>query len=181
MSGEIGWLNSLPLDRAEAELLTCCASRSWARKVVARSPYENSESLIAAAVAGACELGWPDVEEALSAHPRIGENANATAAVNISAADAETAQREANWSRNEQSAAATADPAVLRELAEGNFAYEERFGHVFLIRATGRSAQEILSELRKRLGNGVEDERAVIQAELAEITRLRVRKLLEDR
>jgi 2-oxo-4-hydroxy-4-carboxy-5-ureidoimidazoline decarboxylase len=181
MSGEIGWLNSLPLDQAEAELLTCCASRRWARKVLARSPYQNSESLIAAAVTGVCELSWPDVEEALSAHPRIGARAEVAAAVGLSATGAEQARREANWSRTEQSAAATADPAVLRELAEGNFAYEERFGHVFLIRATGRSAHEMLSELRKRLDNGIEDERVVIQAELAEITRLRVRKLLEDR
>ncbi|MEV6430643.1 2-oxo-4-hydroxy-4-carboxy-5-ureidoimidazoline decarboxylase [Nocardia sp. NPDC051463] len=181
MSGEIGWLNSLPLDHAEAELLTCCASRNWARKVLAHRPYENSESLIAAAVTGVCELSWPDVEEALSAHPRIGERAKVPAAVGVSSANAEKARREAHWSRSEQSGAATADPAVLRELAAGNFAYEERFGHVFLIRATGRSAEEMLTELRKRLGNSVEDERVVIAAELAEITRLRVRKLLEQR
>ncbi|MFD3593036.1 2-oxo-4-hydroxy-4-carboxy-5-ureidoimidazoline decarboxylase [Nocardia sp. NPDC058640] len=177
MSGKIDWLNTLPPDRAEAELLPCCASLTWARKVVARSPYSNSDSLIEAAVAGVRELGWPEVEQALSAHPRIGDKA----AVDISAPDSKQAQREANWSRTEQSAAATADPAVLRELAEGNLAYEQRFGHVFLIRATDRSAQEMLSELRKRLDNDVEDERAVIQSELAEITALRVRKLLEDR
>ncbi|WP_107656064.1 2-oxo-4-hydroxy-4-carboxy-5-ureidoimidazoline decarboxylase [Nocardia suismassiliense] len=170
MAGDIGWLNSLPPDRAVQELLTCCASRQWAQKVAASRPYPDAASATAAAVAAVCELSWPDVEEALSAHPRIGDRAKA-----------ELSEREAAWSRGEQSGAATADAAVRAELAAGNRAYEDRFGHVFLIRATGRSAAEMLTELRKRLANSLLDERIKVQSELADITRLRVRKLLGDK
>ncbi|CAM4180748.1 2-oxo-4-hydroxy-4-carboxy-5-ureidoimidazoline decarboxylase [Nocardia ninae] len=170
MAGDIGWLNSLPPDRAVQELLACCASRQWAQKVAASRPYPDTASATAAAVAAVCELSWPDVEEALSAHPRIGDRAKA-----------ELSEREAEWSRGEQSGAATADAAVRAELAAGNRAYEDRFGHVFLIRATGRSAEEMLTELRKRLANSLLDERIKVQGELADITRLRVRKLLGEK
>lgn len=170
MSDDIAWLNKLAADRAEAELLTCCASRYWARKMVARRPYADRAGLIAAAVSAVEELAWPDVEEALSAHPRIGAR---TAA-------APTA-REESWSRQEQSGTATADSTVLDQLTAGNHAYEQRFGHVFLIRATGRSAEEMLSELRKRLDNSVGEERIATRGELADITWLRVEKLLADR
>ncbi|PXX58180.1 2-oxo-4-hydroxy-4-carboxy-5-ureidoimidazoline decarboxylase [Nocardia tenerifensis] len=169
MARDIGWLNSLPPDQAEQELLTCCASRRWAQKVAASRPYPDAASATAAAVAAVCELSWPEVEEALSAHPRIGDRAKA-----------ELSEQEAAWSRGEQSGAASADAAVRAELTAGNLAYEERFGHVFLIRATGRSAEEILAELRRRLDNSVPDERIKVQSELADITRLRVRKLLGD-
>ncbi|WP_069167051.1 2-oxo-4-hydroxy-4-carboxy-5-ureidoimidazoline decarboxylase [Nocardia altamirensis] len=170
MAGDIGWLNALSPEAAEQELLACCASRQWAQKVAATRPYPDVDSVIAAAVTAVCELGWPEVEEALAAHPRIGDRAKA-----------ELSEREAAWSRGEQSGAATADLAVRRELAAGNQAYEDRFGHVFLIRATGRSAEEMLTELRKRLANSVLDERIKVQSELADITRLRVRKLLGER
>ncbi|MFI9507981.1 2-oxo-4-hydroxy-4-carboxy-5-ureidoimidazoline decarboxylase [Nocardia sp. NPDC052566] len=170
MSSKIGWLNAMPPDQAEAELLTCCASKRWARKVATGRPYVDGATLIAAAVSGVRELGWPDVAKALDGHPRIGERGKAG-----------LSQRETSWSRDEQSGAATADTAVLDALHDGNVAYENQFGHVFLIRATGRTAEEMLAELTRRLSNSVEDERIVVQAELAEITRLRVRKLLEDR
>lgn len=170
MSGEIGWLNALPADQAEAELLTCCASTRWAHEVAARRPYQDDASLLATAVATVRELDWSDIEEALSAHPRIGERAESTAS-----------RREADWSRAEQSGAATADTALLDELAERNLAYEKRFGHVFLIRATGRSAAEMLGELHRRLHNPVDDERAEVQRQLAEITGLRVEKLVRQR
>ena len=170
MSGEIGWLNALPPDQAEAELLTCCASRVWAQKVAAYRPYVDSTSLMAAAVAGVRELSWPDVEEALSAHPRIGDRAKAG-----------TPEREAKWSVGEQSGTAGADQLILDGIAAGNLAYEQRFGHVFLIRAAGRSAARIHAELRRRLANTAEGERVATQHELADITRLRIRKLLEDK
>ncbi|WP_327097899.1 2-oxo-4-hydroxy-4-carboxy-5-ureidoimidazoline decarboxylase [Nocardia vinacea] len=170
MSGEIGWLNSLPPDQAEAELLTCCASHVWAQKVAAHRPYVDSTSLMAAAVAGVRELSWPDIAEALSAHPRIGDRAKAG-----------THEREAKWSAGEQSGTASADQQTLDDIAAGNLAYEQRFGHVFLIRAAGRSADQIRAELRRRLANTAEGERIATQRELADITRLRIRKLLEDR
>ncbi|MEV0293831.1 2-oxo-4-hydroxy-4-carboxy-5-ureidoimidazoline decarboxylase [Nocardia sp. NPDC050710] len=181
MSGDIGWLNALTPDRAEAELLTCCASREWARKMLAHRPYADRADLITAAVSAVEELTWLDVEEALAAHPRIGERAAVAPREGLSDTPAETARREAMWSRDEQSGAANAAAAVLDELAAGNVAYERRFGHVFLIRATGRSAAEMLAQLRKRLDNSVTDERRAVRAELADITWLRVEKLLVRR
>lgn len=175
MSGRLEWLGSLPLEEAEAQLLTCCASRRWARKMVAGRPYVNESLLMQAAVSGMSELDWADIEEALQAHPRIGERAEPARAEGVSA---ETAQRESQWSQDEQSGAAEAADTVLRELAWGNLEYERHFGHVFLIRATGRSAEEMLSELTRRLANSVPDERAVVRAELTSIARLRIRKLL---
>ncbi|WP_067814409.1 2-oxo-4-hydroxy-4-carboxy-5-ureidoimidazoline decarboxylase [Nocardia inohanensis] len=175
MSGRLEWLGSLPLEEAETQLLTCCASRVWARKMVANRPYADESSLVEAAKSGVGELTWMDVEEALSAHPRIGERAEA---VRAEADSAGLSEREAKWSQQEQSGAAAADPALLAEIAARNLAYEQHFGHVFLIRATGRSAAEILEALHRRLHNSVEDERAEVRSELAEITVLRIRKLL---
>ncbi|MFE5285863.1 2-oxo-4-hydroxy-4-carboxy-5-ureidoimidazoline decarboxylase [Nocardia sp. NPDC056611] len=171
MSSRLEWLGSLPLEEAETHLLTCNASRTWARKMVANRPYADESSLIAAAVAGVAELSWADVEEALDAHPRIGEREAAR----------HQSEREARWSADEQSGASEADARVLAELAAGNLAYEEHFGHVFLIRAAGRSAAEMLAELRHRLGNPVAEEHRVVRHELADITGRRVRMLLEER
>ncbi|MGW4532626.1 2-oxo-4-hydroxy-4-carboxy-5-ureidoimidazoline decarboxylase [Nocardia sp. NPDC004340] len=171
MSSRLEWLGSLPLEEAETHLLTCNASRTWARKMVANRPYADESSLIAAAVAGVTELSWADVQEALDAHPRIGEREAAR----------HQSEREARWSADEQSGASEADARVLAELAAGNLAYEEHFGHVFLIRAAGRSAAEMLAELRHRLGNPAAEEHRVVRHELADITGRRVRKLLEER
>jgi 2-oxo-4-hydroxy-4-carboxy-5-ureidoimidazoline decarboxylase len=106
-------------------------------------------------------LAWRDVEQALSAHPRIGERAAG-------------AGREAAWSRQEQADAGDI-PEALRE---GNVAYERRFGHVFLICATGRTAAEMLAALHERLGNDAETERQTVRRELAAIVRLRLAKAL---
>ncbi|AYF78278.1 2-oxo-4-hydroxy-4-carboxy-5-ureidoimidazoline decarboxylase [Nocardia yunnanensis] len=170
MSSRLEWLGSLSLEDAETQLLTCNASRSWARKMVANRPYADESSLIAAAVTGVTELSWADIEEALAAHPRIGERTAAT----------HQSEQEAKWSAEEQSGATDADAVIKADLAAGNVAYEKRFGHVFLIRAAGRSAAEMLSELQIRLGNTVADEQLVVRRELADITGLRVRKLLAD-
>ena len=97
----------------------------------------------------------------MNAHPRIGDR---TAA--------------AGWSAAEQSGTAAASDEVRRDLAEGNVAYEERFGHVFLICASGLSGPEMLNQLRVRLKNDHDAERAVVRAELRKITELRMAKLL---
>lgn len=168
MSSRLEWLGSLSLEEAESQLLTCCASRRWARKMVANRPYASESALIEAGATGIAELEWSDVEEALSAHPRIGERQ----------AKAETSAQEDKWSKQEQAGAADADPKVLAELAAGNVEYENHFGHVFLIRASGRNAAEMLAELRRRLRNSAEAEQAQVKIELADITALRIRKLL---
>lgn len=158
-------LNALPADAAVDELLTCCASRRWAAEVAGGRPYAGLAELTAASVKVILNLDWPDVLEALAAHPRIGDRA-------------EGGRREARWSRGEQEGAAAGEDAAKRALVEGNLAYEERFGHVFLICATGKSAEEILSDLRVRLGNDTGTERTAVRAELAAITALRLAKLI---
>lgn len=153
--------NALSRAEAEAELRTCCASRRWAATVAAGRPYDSVEELCAAAGTAVRDLEWPDVEEALAAHPRIGDRPRG-------------AGRESAWSRGEQSGVGDADRAAF---AEGNVAYEERFGHVFLICASGRGAEEMLAELRERMGNEPAAERSVVHGELVKITDLRLRKL----
>jgi 2-oxo-4-hydroxy-4-carboxy-5-ureidoimidazoline decarboxylase len=154
--------NALSRTQAEAELLTCCASRRWAAAVVAGRPYDSAEDLVTAAGAAVRELEWPDVEEALNAHPRIGDRPAGSGRASV-------------WSRGEQSGVGDGDRAAF---AAGNAAYERRFGHVFLICASGRGAGELLADLRQRLTNDPETERSVVHRELVKITELRLRKLL---
>jgi 2-oxo-4-hydroxy-4-carboxy-5-ureidoimidazoline decarboxylase len=124
-------------------------------------PYGTLDALIERSDGAIALLEWPDVEEALAAHPRIGQRPAGS-------------DRESGWSRQEQSATSGLDRGTADDLRAGNLAYEERFGHVFLIRASGRSAEEMLAELRERLGNDAETERGVVRAELAQIVRLRL-------
>jgi len=161
-------LNALPAAEAEAELLACCGSRRWARETAARRPFADAGALLAAAD----ELWWSlapdDWHEAFRAHPRIGER---------KAAPAQTA-RAAGWSAQEQSAAASAAAEVAEALAEGNRAYEARFGHIYIVCATGKTAEEMLATLRARLANDPATELRAAAAEQAKITRLRLEKLL---
>jgi 2-oxo-4-hydroxy-4-carboxy-5-ureidoimidazoline decarboxylase len=158
------WLNALPAHDAEHELRTCCASAAWAAVVGAARPFADAGALAATAALEALE--WPDVEEALSAHPRIGDRP-------------EGAGRESAWSRTEQSGVDGAGREVVEALHTGNIAYEQRFGRVFLICATGLSAGEMLAALRERLANDEETERHAIRTELMKIVQLRLTKLLE--
>lgn len=157
--------NASPPQEAEEGLLACCAVPRWAREVAAGRPYPDPETFAEDAIGVLDGLSWDEVLTALAAHPRIGERAAGQG-------------REASWSRQEQSAAATPDDAVKEALVSANVAYEERFGHVFLIRATGRSAGEVLQAALDRLGNDPAAERAVVRRELAAIVRLRLEKLV---
>src|SRR5689334_15059440 len=121
--------NSLPAARLEADLLACCAAPAWGAEITAKRPYRERSEIIAAADAAARALSWPEVLLGLSAHPRIGERAAG-------------ASREAAWSRREQSASSGADDDTRARLIDANKVYEERFGHVFLIFASGRSPEE---------------------------------------
>ncbi len=152
-------------DPAEARALLrpCCASTAWLRRMVGGRPHATLAGVTAASDRTLAALAWADVEEALTAHPRIGRRATG-------------GDRDAAWSRQEQSATARLDDAVADGLLAGNLAYEERFGHVFLIRATGRSAEEMLAHLRERLEHDVCTEHRVVRSELAEIIRIRLGK-----
>jgi 2-oxo-4-hydroxy-4-carboxy-5-ureidoimidazoline decarboxylase len=159
---QIDRFDRAPRVEAEAVLRPCCASSRWIAGVVERRPYGSLERLIEASDEALARLDWSDVEQALAAHPRIGDRVGG-------------ADREAQWSRQEQAGAA-AEPAVAAELVAGNLAYEARFGHVFLICATGRSAPDMLAALRARLDNPEDVERGVVRTELREIVRLRLIK-----
>jgi 2-oxo-4-hydroxy-4-carboxy-5-ureidoimidazoline decarboxylase len=159
--------NAEPADRAVQALRACNAAPRFAAAVVAGRPYPDVEALVARAEDAVRGLPWEEVELAIAVHPRIGDRP-------------EGSSPEAEASRREQSAVGGADDATRAALAEGNREYEERFDRVFLVRATGRSPEELLAELRRRLGNDEETERAEVTGQLAEITALRVRELVSD-
>jgi 2-oxo-4-hydroxy-4-carboxy-5-ureidoimidazoline decarboxylase len=150
--------NDEPADRAVERLRACNAAARFAAEVVAGRPYRDVEDVARA-------LPWDDVAIALAAHPRIGDRV-------------EGSSTEAESSRREQSSMDDADAGTRDALLEGNRAYEERFDHVFLIRASGRSPEEMLAELRRRLDNDEQTERAEVTEQLAQITGIRVRGLV---
>ncbi|WP_229069839.1 2-oxo-4-hydroxy-4-carboxy-5-ureidoimidazoline decarboxylase [Actinoplanes sp. DH11] len=159
--------NALPAERLERELFACLAAPAWGAGVAAGRPFRDRAELLAAADAAARSLSWDDVRQGLSAHPRIGERAAG-------------ASQEASWSRAEQSAAAaSSDDGTRAALVEANRAYEDRFGHVFLIFASGRSQGEILDVAKARLGNDEATERAVVTDELRKIALLRLERVLD--
>jgi 2-oxo-4-hydroxy-4-carboxy-5-ureidoimidazoline decarboxylase len=158
-------LNQASEELAAEELSACNASRRWIAAVLQNRPYSDAESLLQTAEHTARGLDWDEVCAALDAHPRIGERASGRST-------------EAQWSQREQSAVGTSDSRTQDALRAGNEAYERRFGHVFLIRAAGRSAAEMTAELDRRLGNDDARERAEVTEQLAQITRLRLETLL---
>lgn len=149
-----------------AEMIApCCASLSWVEQLVRDRPHHSVEAITVASDAAVADLQWPDIEQALAAHPRIGERAQG-------------ADRESAWSRQEQSAAATPGTTTQDALLAGNLDYEQRFGHVFLICATGKSAEDVLAALTARLNNRPDTERDIVRRELRQIVRLRLAKTL---
>jgi 2-oxo-4-hydroxy-4-carboxy-5-ureidoimidazoline decarboxylase len=140
-------------------LLGCLSVPRWADDVLAGQPYADRDALVEAADAAARELTDEELDQALSGHPRIGE-------------------RGGTQSQQEQSAVDASEGDTAHRLQEGNRAYEERFDRVFLIRAAGRDAEEILSELQRRLGNDDATERAETVDNLRQITLLRLDQAL---
>jgi OHCU decarboxylase len=162
-------LNSASAGEAETELLKCCGSTEWARTLAARRPFEDARELLTAADEVWRSLSERDWLEAFAAHPRIGGRERA--------ARAQHAQAE-GWSEQEQSGARDAARATLDELAEANRAYEEKFGHIYIVCATGKTGEEMLALLRARLSNGADTELRIAAGEQSKITRLRLEKLL---
>ena len=161
-------LNELPPDQAERELLTCCGSREWARRVAACRPYADAADLLEHGDAVWWALDESDWLEAFRSHPRIGEQK----------AQAAQTDREQAWSAGEQAGVAAAARETQRALAEGNREYEARFGFIYIVCATGRSADEMLAILRQRLANDPAAEIRVAAEEQRRITRIRLEKLL---
>jgi len=156
--------NAMPADAAAEALSACCASTAWVRAVLAGRPYASGAHLMQAANDALAAMSENDVDEALAAHPRIGAAPDESAATTAS--------------RREQAGVQDAAAATREALAAGNREYERRFGHVYLVRATGRSADELLAILHRRLDNDPATERAVVRAELGEINRIRLQTLL---
>ena len=140
------------------QLVACLSVPRWADDVLAGQPYADRTALLARADEAARTLSDEELEQALSGHPRIGE-------------------RGGDQSQREQAGVDPATGDVAARLAAGNAAYEQRFGRVFLIRAAGRDAEEILAELDRRLGNDDETERAETVDNLRQIALLRLEAL----
>jgi OHCU decarboxylase len=153
-------------DRLRPMLAACCDVPRWVDGIVAGRPYGDHAALRQAADQGLRDLDDSEVDQALAAHPRIGDRA-----------DGEST--EAAWSRNEQAGVGD-DPEIRVALAAGNREYEQRFGRVFLICATGLSAEEMLTSLRRRLTNDEDTEIAVVRDELRKIALLRLAKVVEE-
>lgn len=161
-------LNALPEEKALEELLRCCGATRWAEALIRLRPFREPSELLAAAGKTWDGLGPADWLEAFSHHPRIGDRE----ALRTRFASTRV------WAAGEQSGVAEAEERVLDGLAEGNQAYEARFGYIFIVCATGKTAGEMLDLLRERLRNDAETELRVAAAEQAKITRLRLEKLL---
>ena len=159
----LGSFNDAPARDAERTVLACCASGTFAKAIAGRRPYPDQAALLTAIDAVFKTLSWDDIVEAMSEHPRIGDRSV-----------------RGGMSAAEQSGAAVASDEVRQGLADGNRAYEQRFGHVFLICASGLSGREMLDQLRARLDNDEKAERTVVRDELRKITRLRMTKMLSS-
>jgi 2-oxo-4-hydroxy-4-carboxy-5-ureidoimidazoline decarboxylase len=169
-------LNEATVATAAGLLRPACASTRWIERMISGRPYRCMEALTAASDGVLATVGWPDIEQALAAHPRIGARLPDQGA----RPDRDAPQdREAAWSRQEQSGTRDAGPDVQAGLRAGNDAYTERFGHVFLICATGMSAASMLAALQARLGHDPATEREVVRDELTKIVRLRLARTFQ--
>ena len=164
---DLAWFNTLPPSVAVDELLRCCHSRVWARAVAGARPYRDFVELCLASDAAADALTREDWLEAFRGHPKIGDRKA------LEAKFASTAQ----WAKGEQQGAAQASSDVLDALSKGNAAYEARFGFIFIVCATGKTAAEMLALLQARLSATPDQEWATAAGEQRKITRIRLEKL----
>ena len=156
--------NDVSREEAERRLLGCFALPKWARELADGRPYPDVAALLDAAERAWAGLSPADWDEALRGHPRIGEEGGSAPAA----------------SEDEQQGVRVAGAAALAELADQNRRYEARFGHVFLISAAGKDAEEILEELRARMGNDPETETEVAAAEHRKIARTRLERMMAE-
>jgi 2-oxo-4-hydroxy-4-carboxy-5-ureidoimidazoline decarboxylase len=155
-------LNAATDDEVRPRLLALTASDAWADALLAARPFTSLEALLDASDAIVAGLDESQIDAALSGHPRIGERA--------AGLDEESAARSAR----EQAAMASADTDAQAAMTRANAAYEQRFGRIYLVAAAGRSAEELLSVLHRRLDNDPATELDEVRGELARITRLRL-------
>jgi 2-oxo-4-hydroxy-4-carboxy-5-ureidoimidazoline decarboxylase len=162
------WLDALDAAAARTALARCCASGRWVEAMLARRPFGSKEALHDAARAAWSALERADFLEAFAGHPAIGARL-ATLQQNL--------RPSAGWSAEEQAGVENAAPHTLAELERANRTYLERFGYLFIVCATGKSANEMLALLTARLANDPATELLVAAAEQAKITEIRLEKL----
>ena len=162
------WNELAPLEAAH-EILPCCGSQRWAHALVRMRPFQNAAALLARSGEIWEQLDPADWDEAFSSHPRIGEKKAPVSAMAQSAA----------WSSQEQSGVAQSAEDVQQRLKEANEEYEQRFGRIYIVCATGKSAEEMLAILFRRLQNDEASELREAAEQQRQITQLRLRKWLE--
>ena len=158
--------NALPSAQAELVLMDCCGSARWAASVASRRPYENVEAFHKAADAIWWNLERADWLEAFSHHPQIGDKP---------ASGSESARQ---WAEGEQTGARAATEEVKTRLARGNRAYFDKFGYIYIVCASGKSAAGMLAILEQRLQNDMASELSIAAEQQRLITRIRLEKLL---
>ena len=170
LSNKLEELNRLPLAEASDELLKCCGSREFVKRLCQQRPFQSIDDLKRQAELIWWSLSIADWLEAFRSHPKIGEQKGANP----------VAVKSQQWSQQEQSGVVDSGAQTLQQLAELNREYEKKFGYIYIVCATGKSAAEMLSILRDRLQNTADDELRVAAAEQAKITELRINKLLNQ-
>jgi OHCU decarboxylase len=162
-------LNELSPEQAEAKLLECCGSKRWAKTMSEGRPFPDVHEMFVKANEVWLSLRANDWLEAFGSHPKIGETKAATT----------QSSQEQGWSAQEQSGVASASSNVLRRLSELNRTYEERFGFIFIVCASGKSSEDMLSILNRRICNDRETELSLAAEEQRKITEIRLKKLLQ--
>jgi 2-oxo-4-hydroxy-4-carboxy-5-ureidoimidazoline decarboxylase len=193
--------NGMPALDARRLLLACCAAERWAGQLAAARPFGSLGDALRRSDSAVASLTHADLRQALSGHPRIGtrplggagSQAGGTRPLGGAGSQAGGAGSQAGGTRPlggagsqarlvqaEQAGVDHADDELMLALAEGNLAYERRFGHIYLVCATGRNGPALLALLRERLGNDPASEWTVVAAELAKINRIRLARQLRE-
>jgi OHCU decarboxylase len=165
---DVAWLNALTAQDATEVFLTCCGARRWAERMTARRPYVDETQLLTSGREVWHDLKTADWRQAFAAHPQIGEKPSPSS-------------KTAALSAGEQAGVANAADATRTALATANRLYQEKFGWIFIVCATGKSAEEMLTLLRQRLDNDPLEELGIAATEQEKIMLLRLHKLTADR
>lgn len=162
--------DKMPREALKAQLLKCCGADAWAEKMLTVLPIEDMIDLFQYAEEKWYECSPADWREAFGHHPQIGNTGSANKEDEATAA----------WAKDEQAGAGNAGDEVKQQLAEGNRLYKEKFGYIFIINATGKTAGEMLAALQERLKNDPAEEIEIAAGEQIAITRIRLEKLLQE-
>ncbi|WP_275462375.1 2-oxo-4-hydroxy-4-carboxy-5-ureidoimidazoline decarboxylase [Streptomyces noursei] len=154
--------NTADASEAQAALHEVCASRAWGSEILAQRPYATTDALFTASDAAMTELSADDLAEAMAGHPPIGRPKPGDPTSN-----------------REQSGMAGASDDLKSEMLELNLAYQEKFGHVFLICASGRTGEQMRDAVRNRIDNTPDQEREIVRVELGKINRIRLTRIAE--